>query len=121
MFIAQRRDGEIPGVRKIIYRPHRAPTEKLHHYIREFESSVINAQEVLRAARRLRRTGFVPDVMIGHNGWGEIWYLKEVYPDVPLVGYFEFFYGVNGGDSGFDPEVPVTFRQILRGNSQKAL
>ena len=108
-------------MRKIIYSPHRAPTEKLHHYIREFESSVINAQEVLRAARKLSRAGFVPDVMIGHNGWGEIWYLKEVYPDVPLVGYFEFFYGVNGGDSGFDPEVPVTFRQILRGNSQKAL
>ena len=108
VFITQRRDGEMPGVRKMIYNPHRAPTEKLHHYIREFESSVINAQEVLRAARKLRRTGFVPDVMIGHNGWGEIWYLKEVYPDVPLVGYFEFFYRLHGGDADFDREVPVT-------------
>ena len=108
VFITQRRDGEIPGVRKIVYSPHRSATEKTHHYIREFESSVLNAQEVLRVARKLHGTGFVPDVMIGHNGWGEIWYLKEVYPDVPLVGYFEFFYRMRGGDADFDKEVPVT-------------
>jgi Glycosyl transferase family 4 group len=26
----------------------------------------------------LRKAGFIPDVMLGHNGWGEIWYLKEI-------------------------------------------
>jgi glycosyltransferase involved in cell wall biosynthesis len=47
--------------------------------------------------------------MIGHNGWGEIWYLKDVYPDTPLLGYFEFFYRLRGADIGFDPAAPPTF------------
>jgi glycosyltransferase involved in cell wall biosynthesis len=29
--------------------------------------------------------------------------LKDVYPDVPLIGYFEFFYRQFGADVGFDP------------------
>jgi len=45
--------------------------------------------------------------MVGHNGWGEIWYLKEVFPQVPLLGYFEFFYRAQGVDVGFDPAEPV--------------
>jgi glycosyltransferase involved in cell wall biosynthesis len=41
--------------------------------------------------------------MLGHNGWGEIWYLKDVFPATPLIGYFEFFYRYHGADVGFDP------------------
>ena len=44
--------------------------------------------------------------MLGHNGWGEIWYLKDIFPQVPLVGYFEFFYQTSGADTGFDPSDP---------------
>lgn len=46
--------------------------------------------------------------MVGHNGWGEILFLKDVYPDTPLLGYFEFFYRARGVDVGFDPEYPST-------------
>ena len=41
---------------------------------------MLNAQAVARAALELKKSGFVPDVMLGHNGWGEIWYLKDVFP-----------------------------------------
>jgi glycosyltransferase involved in cell wall biosynthesis len=44
--------------------------------------------------------------MLGHNGWGEIWYLKDVYPQVPLLGYFEFFYRLHGADVDFDNALP---------------
>ncbi|WP_427501729.1 glycosyltransferase family 4 protein (plasmid) [Methylomonas sp. MED-D] len=109
VFITQRSEGELPGVRKIVYRPHRARSHTVHHYLRETESAVINAQSIARIALDLKRTGFVPDVMLGHNGWGEIWYLKEVFPDSPLLGYFEFFYRLTGADVGFDPSEPVAF------------
>jgi glycosyltransferase involved in cell wall biosynthesis len=79
-----------------------------HHYLRDSEASVLNAQEVSRVACVLRNSGFIPDVMLGHNGWGEIWYLKDIFPKVPLVGYFEFFYRLNGADAGFDPDIPIT-------------
>lgn len=108
VFLTQRQSGELPGVRKIVYQPRRPVTPNVHLYIRETEAGVLNAQEVARAALSLKRTGFVPDVMVGHNGWGEIWYLKDVYPDTPLLGYFEFFYQATGADVGFDPLMPAT-------------
>jgi len=103
VFITQRRDAAaLPGVKKIVYKPRRPVTKDIHHYLRDTEAMVLNAQEVARIALDLKRSGFVPDVMVGHNGWGEIWYLKDVYPNVPLLGYFEFFYQSNGADVGFD-------------------
>lgn len=104
-FLTQRKDGVLPGVRKIIYTPKRKPSKQTHHYLREAEAGVLNGQEVARAAFSLKKMGFVPDVMLGHNGWGEIWYLKDVYPKVPLIGYFEFFYRAEGADIEFEPGV----------------
>jgi glycosyltransferase involved in cell wall biosynthesis len=108
VFITQRKDVELPGVRKIVYQPRRTITPKVHHYLRESEAAVLNAQEVARVALDLRRAGFIPDVILGHNGWGEIWYLKDIFPEAQLIGYFEFFYRMTGADVGFDPAEPVT-------------
>ena len=108
VFLTQRRDVDIPGVRKVVYKPRRAVAPQVHHYLRDAESAVLNAQEVARIALDLRKTGFIPDVMLGHNGWGEIWYLKDIFPEAPLIGYFEFFYRLQGADIGFDPADPIT-------------
>ncbi|RCN55736.1 glycosyltransferase family 4 protein [Acidiferrobacter thiooxydans] len=109
VFLTQRHDIQWPGIRIVVYRPHRSVTPGGHHYLRDTEAGVLNAQAVARAALDLRASGFVPDLMIGHNGWGEIWYLKDVFPSTPLLGYFEFFYKRHGADVGFDPTVPTPF------------
>lgn len=102
VFITQRKDdAALPGVRKIVYEPHRKVLQNQHHYLADTEMGVLNAQAVARVALGLKESGFVPDVMLGHNGWGEIWYLKDVFPDTPLIGYFEFFYRFRGADVGF--------------------
>jgi glycosyltransferase involved in cell wall biosynthesis len=108
VFITQRKDSDLPGVRKIVYKPRRTISPQVHHYLRESEAAVLNAQEVARIALDLRKAGFIPDVMLGHNGWGEIWYLKDIFPQAQLIGYFEFFYRMTGADVGFDPAEPVT-------------
>jgi glycosyltransferase involved in cell wall biosynthesis len=109
VFITQRSEVALAGVRKVLYSPRRQPTPTVHHYLRETEAGVLNAQAVARCALELRESGFVPDLMLGHNGWGEIWYLKDVFARTPLLGYFEFFYRVRGADVGFDPINAVTF------------
>ena len=114
VFLTQRADAQIPGVRKIVYRAAREVSPRQHHYLRSVEAGVLNAQAVARKALELRQSGFVPDIMLGHNGWGEIWYLKDIFPSVPLIGYFEFFYSTTGADVGFDPEAPVTLDSALR-------
>jgi glycosyltransferase involved in cell wall biosynthesis len=109
MFLTQRTDATLPGVTNIVYKPARPITRGVHHYVRETEAGILNAQNVTRIALDLRDSGFVPDVMLGHNGWGEMWYLKDVFPNTPLIGYFEFFYRRFGADVGFDPREEIIF------------
>ncbi|GGF64038.1 glycosyl transferase [Paracoccus acridae] len=59
-----------------------------------------------RGARALRdRHGFTPDVIIGHTGWGETLFLREIWPDAKLLVYAELLYRTRGQDVGFDPEL----------------
>jgi glycosyltransferase involved in cell wall biosynthesis len=64
---------------------------------------------------QLKRRGFVPDVIVGHPGWGEMMLAPEVFPDRPIVAHAEFYYSASGADVGFDPEFPdVTDELRLR-------
>lgn len=63
---------------------------------------------VARAARVLRdEHGFRPDVIVGHSGWGETLFLKEVWPQTRLIAYSELMFSAEGQDVGFDPEFPI--------------
>ena len=102
------RDNAVPeGVRRILYKPQRDAARQTHHYLRGAENGVLYGQAVLRACMELHQEGFRPDIVIGHNGWGEILFIKDIWPKVPLLGYFEFFYHLRGADTGFDPEFPL--------------
>lgn len=105
-FITQRCEAPMEGVRTLAYPPPRPYTPNMHHYLRETEVNVLNGQKAAGIALALRNEGFAPDVMLGHNAWGEIWYLRDVFPRSPLIGYFEFYYRTEGADYGFDPAEP---------------
>lgn len=108
VFITQRKGMKVPGVRTMVYQVSRRASPQTHHYLRNAESAILYGQEVARVAMRLRHNRFKPDLIVGHSGWGEILFLKDIYPDVPLVGYFEYYYQLQKGDVGFDPGEAVT-------------
>jgi glycosyltransferase involved in cell wall biosynthesis len=119
VFITQRTDAALSGVQNIVYQPHRSISQTQHHYLFDTEAGLLNAQAVTRVALDLKESGFTPDVMLGHNGWGEIWFLKDVFPNTPLIGYFEFFYRFLGADVGFDPNdqiIPDTAPRVRTKN-----
>lgn len=68
----------------------------------------IHAERGLMAARGARalrdQHGFVPDVIIGHSGWGETLFLREIWPEAKLLIYAELMYRTEGADVGFDSE-----------------
>lgn len=107
VFITKREGIELPGVKKVLYKPHREPAESTHRYIRETERGILHGQEVARKAMALKAQGFVPNIVIGHPGWGETLYLKDIFPDAPLLNFFEFYYHAVGADVGFDPQTKV--------------
>jgi len=104
VFVTQKGKPSLPGVKKIEYAPHRQVTPKIHPYLAGSEAAVLNGQAVARIGFQLRDKGFRPDVMIGNPGWGETLFLKDVWPDVPLISLSEFYYNGRGADVGFDPE-----------------
>jgi len=102
--------GEIPGVAKVTYLVPPA-SDRTHPDAREFDAAMRCAVAVAEVATGLRAAGFRPDVIVGHEGWGETLNLGDVWPDVPRLGYREYFYHPSGADVGFDPEFPVLAAQ----------
>ena len=80
------------------------PREDTFVYARMFEQNCAYGDAVLRACRELARKGYKPDLVIGHAGWGELLFVKDVWPDVPLIGCFEWYFIPKGGPVDFDPE-----------------
>lgn len=109
-----KRDRLPAKLRVIGYPAPRGANPSTHHYLREYEAGIRRGQEVVRAAMELRRSGFYPDLILAHPGWGESLFLKDVFPRSRLINYFEFFYHSEGADVGFDPEYPATLDDALR-------
>jgi len=114
VFISEPNDNAIAGVRKVAYRMPERPQSNAHRDAQEFEQAVLRAEIVARTAANLKQLGFTPDIIIGHHGWGELLNIRDVWPDAPLLGYYEFFYGLDGLDVGFDPEFPTDPGQYAR-------
>jgi glycosyltransferase involved in cell wall biosynthesis len=114
VFITQPGKPNLPDVRKIEYKATRKPTVETHFYIRGLEANVLNGQAVARAAAAAKKAGFVPDVVCAHPSWGESLFIKDVYPDSPLLAFCEFYYRADGADVGFDPEHPATLDDRCR-------
>ena len=86
---------------KVVYKTKRAVSEKTHPFLQGLEEAVLEGQAAEEAAFSLKQQGFRPDVIYGHSGWGAPLFMKDVYPEVPLMGYFEWFYHPYGADVDF--------------------
>jgi glycosyltransferase involved in cell wall biosynthesis len=71
------------------------------------EEAILCGRAAAAAAAHLRQDGFVPDIIVGHPGWGEMLFLSEIYPGVPQIHLGEYYYHTTGGDMNFDPEFPA--------------
>ncbi|MBM3337142.1 MAG: glycosyltransferase [Betaproteobacteria bacterium] len=92
------------GVHLVPYRAARGSSRSIHPWVADFETKTIRAEANFRKAIDLKNTGYSPDVIIAHPGWGESLFLKEVWPAAKLGIYCEFFYHAHGADLGFDAE-----------------
>lgn len=107
VFITQRKDRAIPGILKAVYTLSERDRSKTHHYLRTYEESILHGQAVARTAMDLKKKGFRPDIIFGHT-WGQNLFMKDIFPETPLVGYFEWFYRARGSDVDFDQTPPPT-------------
>jgi glycosyltransferase involved in cell wall biosynthesis len=107
VFITEANANHIEGVRKVPYMKPRPSAAETHVVARELDAAVRRAEIVAVTAASLKGLGFSPDIIIGHQGWGEMLNLRDVWPGVPMIGYMEFYYRTDGADVLFDPEFPI--------------
>lgn len=67
---------------------------------------VARGAAVAGVLRTLRNEGFHPDLVVGHGGWGETLFVRDVWPDCRILLHAELYYSAVGTDVDFDPEFP---------------
>lgn len=110
VFLTQRHPApQIKGVKTVAYKAHHKPAKDAYGLSKVWEEATGAGFGAAMAARQLQRDhGFKPDIILGHTGWGELLFMKEIWPDVPQIGFFEYFYRSTGGLVGFDPAEKVS-------------
>jgi glycosyltransferase involved in cell wall biosynthesis len=104
------------AVRTAPYRPQQVKTQGAGSQ-RRMVQALLNAEAVATVADQLARTGFRPDLTIGHTGWGEVLSIKQVWPKQPLLGYFELY----DWPLTCDPEFPSTAADVADRRSNNAV
>ncbi len=104
----------MPGVKLLGYTLPKLDAAKLTPFNQSVLRAIHRGRVVARGAAALRKSGFRPDVIFAHIGWGEALFLKDIFPEARILLYCEFFYRSRGSDVGFDPEFPQSMEGILR-------
>ena len=103
----------LPGVRKVAWQTARRG-KQIHPYLRVLGDAVAEGQGALRMAAALRRDGFVPDVVIGHSGFGPTLFLREAFPEAKFIGYFDWYHKARGTNGDFFPDRPINIDGACR-------
>ncbi len=120
VFLHAEGDEAPPGVRTMRFASTRRASAETHHYLQGLENAVLDGQAAYRTARELAQSGFRPDVICAHAGFGPGLYLAEAFRGVPILGYFEWFYSARGADADFLDPADVTSDDELRIRTRNA-
>jgi glycosyltransferase involved in cell wall biosynthesis len=68
-----------------------ASARKVHPYASQFENQVSAGEAVAKFAIKLRdEEQWTPDLIWGMPAWGDLLFIKDVYPDTPVLSFVEF-------------------------------
>jgi glycosyltransferase involved in cell wall biosynthesis len=104
-FVTQVPPGRSGGVERVQYKVDGGAATANHFCSRTFENGVWHCDGVYKAL--LARPDIRPDLIVGHSGFGSTLFLRELYPDVPVINLFEYYYRPH------DQQCDMTFRKDL--------
>lgn len=100
MFITCNDNVELSCIHKLIYKP-KPISKNCDNFLKFYEDNINHGQQAATLAMAMKIKGIKPDVIYGHS-WGSTLFMKDVFPDVPFIGYFEWFGETKGADINFD-------------------
>lgn len=93
-----------PRVKFHVYEVAELPAEQIPPELWTTSNAMRRGRAVALCLQNLRETGFRPDVIYGHPGWGDMLHVRDVFPEARVVNYCEFYFNREGQDLAFDPE-----------------
>jgi glycosyltransferase involved in cell wall biosynthesis len=120
-FITQNATNTMAGVKKLVYKVEIPNNLHCHPFSLDYDIAVRTGLAVAQVCQTLEQQGIVPDLIAGHCGWGETLFIKDVFPQSPLLSYFEFFYHYASVDVDFDEEYPSDSRAAFRLRTRNAV
>ncbi len=118
-FVSKTPGGIVDGIRKIEYTTTSGARDTTHYCSRTFENAIWHSHGVYEACKA--HPDLRPDLIVGHSGFGSTLFLPELYPGVPIINYFEFYYHPHQSDMDFRPEFPPAEIDYLRARAQNAM
>lgn len=100
------------GLTHEFYDVRRPKRENDRFYTRPFEDDVASMLGIKTGVQKLKKS---PDVLVGHTGFGTLGLLHALYPDIPRIGFFEYFYDPFGNvsDSRLEYPAPIANKQRI--------
>jgi glycosyltransferase involved in cell wall biosynthesis len=95
---------DLPGINTVRWQRSRGTTAGIFELAIRSEADLIRARAAADGALKLRAAGFEPDLIIGHPGWGEMAFMREVFPSARQIQIGELYYRSRGADLDFDME-----------------
>ena len=118
-FVSEKRSGKVGRIDCIQYKVEGGATVHNHYCTRTFENTTRHAVAVYDAVKA--RADLKPDLIVGHSGFGSTLFLRELFPDVPIINYFEYFYRTRNSDMDFRKEFPPQPMDFLRARARNAM
>ncbi len=91
----------VPGVSRVKFSLGPSAKNPLPSHLNALDMNFRHGAGMYHTGYWLKKNGFTPDVIYAHSGWGSTLFLKDIWPDTPLLCYFEWFYDPAGADATF--------------------
>jgi len=99
-FLSETQGGTVGGIEKIQYKLQGGATKQNHFCSRTFENTVWHCDAAYNALKK--RSDVRPDLIVGHSGFGSTLFLRELFPEVPVINFFEYYYKPHDLESDMD-------------------
>ncbi len=90
-----RADINIPGVTILHVKPNKKifpdNGEGLQHEL-ILQKNVNSSKRYAKVLYKIRKEGFIPDIIYGHPGWGLELFVQDIFPESLYVCFFEWYY-----------------------------
>jgi glycosyltransferase involved in cell wall biosynthesis len=104
-FVSQAPPANVQEIERIQYKTTGGARRETHFAGRTFENQVWHCDAVYQTLKN--RPDIQPDLIVGHSGFGSTLFLRDLYGDVPIINFFEWFYHPR------DPQNDMNFRTDL--------